>query len=88
MRCSGSESPGKGRSPPPLKNLLTTLINLLAEIEAPLEIVLDDYHLIDFEEVHEGVRFFIDHLPPLVHVTIISRQEMPFFGTSHRDRMG
>jgi ATP/maltotriose-dependent transcriptional regulator MalT len=52
----------------------------LSEIEKlvknDLIIVLDDYHLIqDSNEMNESLKFLLEHLPPLVHLIIISRSD-------------
>src|SRR4029079_5353654 len=36
---------------------------------------LDDYHVIEILDVHEGMTFFLDHLPPRVHVVLTSRAD-------------
>ncbi len=41
-------------------------------------LVLDDYHLIDAQEIHEGVAFLLDHLPPEIHVVIATRADPGF----------
>jgi LuxR family maltose regulon positive regulatory protein len=42
-----------------------------------LDLVLDDYHAIDDSEVHEGMTFLLDHLPPQVHLLITTRADPP-----------
>ena len=44
----------------------------------PVVLVLDDYHLIDAQEIHEGVAFLLEHLPPHVHVVIATRADPGF----------
>ena len=50
--------------PAPIRLLLTTLINELDACSADVFLVLDDYHVIDSREVHEGMAFLLEHLPP------------------------
>ena len=38
-------------------------------------LVLDDYHVIEAPEIHDGMAFLIDHLPPQVHVVIVTRAD-------------
>ncbi len=40
-------------------------------------LVLDDYHVIDSETVHKALAFFIEHLPPTMHLVIASRVDPP-----------
>ena len=40
--------------------------------------MLDDYHLIDAQEIHDGVAFLLEHLPPEVHVVIATRADPGF----------
>ncbi|HMQ51829.1 MAG TPA: AAA family ATPase, partial [Anaerolineae bacterium] len=63
--------------PANLETALTLLINDLAVSAAPLFLVLDDYHVIDDEAVHASLTFLLDHLPPRLHLVIISRSDPP-----------
>src|SRR5439155_12242805 len=40
--------------------------------------VVDDYHVIEAPEVHDGVVFLLELLPPRMHVIIASRADPPF----------
>ncbi|MCI0835120.1 MAG: helix-turn-helix transcriptional regulator [Chloroflexi bacterium] len=62
---------------PPIESVLTTLINEINAIEGDFKLVLDDYHLIDAQLVHDGVAFLMDHLPPRMHMVIASRADPP-----------
>src|SRR5262245_18028298 len=57
--------------------VVTPLINELAAVSAPLVLVLDDYHLVRSEPVHESVAFMLRHLPPTLHLAIASRADPP-----------
>jgi LuxR family maltose regulon positive regulatory protein len=63
--------------PPPAKAVLASLINELSARSERIILVLDDYHLIDALAIHEAVRFFLEHLPPQVHLVIASRDDPP-----------
>ena len=58
--------------------VITNLINTLAGKPAPLVLILDDYHVISEEKVHQALLYFIDHMPAGVHVVIASRADPPF----------
>ena len=58
-----------------IQTVLTTLLNDLGSLEKDAVLVLDDYHVINSREVHEGMAFLIDHLPSRLHVVIASRAD-------------
>lgn len=61
-------------------DLETFLTELLAEFppdDAPLYLVLDDYHLINNQEIHSGIRFLLRHLPAQLTLVLISRTLPP-----------
>src|SRR5689334_612421 len=43
----------------------------------PLTLVVDDYHLVGDEEIHAGMAFLVEHLPPNVHLVIATRADPP-----------
>jgi ATP/maltotriose-dependent transcriptional regulator MalT len=62
--------------PPPVSAILTALLNELAhdgDQQAPLLLLLDDYHLIDEAAIQESVTFWVEHLPTHVHFLLASR---------------
>jgi ATP/maltotriose-dependent transcriptional regulator MalT len=61
--------------PPPIETILSTLLNELTRISHDLVLVLDDYHVIDAGEIHNGVAFLLDHVPPRMHLIIASRAD-------------
>ncbi len=71
---------------PDLENVLIPLINRLSESAEPIVLVLDDYHLIEANEVHQTLSFLIDHLPPPLHLVIASRADPPLPLTRLRAR--
>jgi LuxR family maltose regulon positive regulatory protein len=50
--------------PLPVETLLGTLLNELSATSYRVVLVLDDYHLIGAQPVHQGISFLLDHLPP------------------------
>jgi len=64
-----------GSSPLPTEHLLTTLLNEVAAAPGEVWLVLDDYHLVDSHEVSDGVAFFLEHLPPDLHVVLSTRAD-------------
>lgn len=56
--------------------LLHTLIELSHQGE-PLMLVLDDFHVIATESIHEALYDWLGKLPSTIHLTLISRHEIP-----------
>jgi LuxR family maltose regulon positive regulatory protein len=64
-----------GPQSPPIETVLTALLNNLGAVAGEIVLVLDDYHVIDARDVHDGMAFLLDHLPPWLHVVIASRAD-------------
>ncbi|QBD74762.1 hypothetical protein EPA93_01640 [Ktedonosporobacter rubrisoli] len=60
-----------------LEAALTSWLNELARMKLSAVLILDDYHLIEKEAIHETLTFFIEHLPANMHVIILTRSEPP-----------
>ncbi len=61
----------------PPEAVLTNLINELDGIGSEIALVLDDYHAIHSQAVHEAVTFLLEHCPTTFHLVIISRSDPP-----------
>jgi LuxR family transcriptional regulator, maltose regulon positive regulatory protein len=55
--------------------VLTILINELARTSAPILLVLDDFHFIEQEVILDALAFLLEHIPPNVHVMILTRSD-------------
>ncbi len=75
----GKSALGLLQSPqaPPIESILTTVINEMSEVSDGFALVLDDYHLIEAQVIHDAVNFLLNHLPPQVHLVISSRTNPP-----------
>jgi LuxR family maltose regulon positive regulatory protein len=62
-------------APPPARLLLTTLINELNASDHDTLLLLDDYHVIESPEIHEGIGFLLEHLPPRLHLVLVGRAD-------------
>ena len=62
-------------SPLPTEQVVATVVNDLAKASGDVWLVLDDYHLIDNDDVRSGVALLLDHLPPNVHLVIGTRAD-------------
>jgi LuxR family maltose regulon positive regulatory protein len=61
---------------PPLATILTAVLQELESGEvyaAPVVLILDDYQVIEDPAIHEGISFFLEHLPESVHLILASR---------------
>jgi LuxR family maltose regulon positive regulatory protein len=56
---------------------LPLLVNELADGSGQLVLVLDDYHVIEDERIHEGMTALIEHLPASLRLVMTSRVEPP-----------
>ena len=63
--------------PPPIKALLTALLNEITRLPDPFVLVLDDYHLIEAQAVDQALTYLVEHLPPQMHLVIATRQDPP-----------
>ncbi len=54
---------------------LTELVNDVAELDHKIIIVLDDYHVISNQAIHAGLIFLLEHLPPSLHLFIVTRAD-------------
>ena len=58
---------------PPIEAVLTSLLNALIQLSTETVLVLDDYHLIEAQPIHDALTYLVEHLPPNVHLVIASR---------------
>jgi LuxR family transcriptional regulator, maltose regulon positive regulatory protein len=61
--------------PPPIDSVLTSLLNVINARQDRTVLVLDDYHLVDSRPVNEAVAFLLEHMPPLMHLVITTRED-------------
>jgi LuxR family maltose regulon positive regulatory protein len=64
--------------PAAMETALTLLLNELAGIPRPFALILDDYHLLHSQPIHNAVAFLLDRLPPQMHLVLIARADPPF----------
>ena len=63
--------------PRPAELFLTSLINAVAQAPQEFILALDDYHRIEARPIHNALTFLLDHLPPQMHLAIVSRSDPP-----------
>lgn len=67
--------------PPPLRAIVTALINELAALPKPLVLVLDDYTALASHKVDEALQVLLDRAPPTLHLILLTRTQ-PFLALS------
>ncbi len=62
-------------SPPPTEEILTFLINVMATMPGQVILVLDDYHLIEDQAIHDALGFLLARLPRQLHLVLSTRED-------------
>jgi LuxR family maltose regulon positive regulatory protein len=65
----------QGQPIPPAQALLTDVINQIASLDEELLLVLDDFQFIHAPEILEGITFLVEHLPPRMHILLLTRSD-------------
>ncbi len=61
----------------PPQVLATSLINDLSALAEQYVLIMDDYHSISAQPIHDYMVYFIDHKPQQIHLVISSRSDPP-----------
>jgi LuxR family transcriptional regulator, maltose regulon positive regulatory protein len=61
----------------PLETALTSLLNDLDQFVREGTLILEDYHCVEQQRIHETLTFFIEHLPASLHVVMLTRSIPP-----------
>ncbi|WED24902.1 HTH-type transcriptional regulator MalT [Vibrio sp. JC009] len=80
--CPNSQTLAERRQFSSLPSLFGELFAELAHYQGVFYVVLDDYHLIKEDEIHEGMRFFLKHMPDNMTLVVTSRATPPL-GTAN-----
>src|SRR6266487_1125023 len=60
---------------PPLSPILTALLNELVQETRDIILILDDYHQISDQAIHDSLLFLLDHLPVRMHLVLATRTD-------------
>ncbi|HCI79301.1 MAG TPA: LuxR family transcriptional regulator [Ktedonobacter sp.] len=60
---------------PPISTILTALLNEIMRLDQEVILILDDFHLITEQAIHEGLSFALDHLPTNLHLVLATRTD-------------
>lgn len=63
--------------PPQFESVVTSLINDISQLADPFILVLDDYHVISENLIHESIGFLLNHMPSQMHLVITTRANPP-----------
>lgn len=64
--------------PPPMDNVVTTLINAWTASSAPIVLTLDNLHVITNPAIHDAIIFMLKHMPSHIHLILASRADPPW----------
>lgn len=67
----------RAMQPVPVDILMNLLINDISEHATPFVLVLDDFHIIQAQPILEMVTFLLEHMPPNMHLVLLSRTDPP-----------
>ena len=67
----------QGIQPAQFENVINLLANELASFSDPFVLVLDDFHVIHSEAVLKILSYLLEHLPPQMHLVILTRTDPP-----------
>jgi len=71
---------------PDVQQIIIELVNEIAASNRRLILILEDYHIIDNADVHAGVNFLLDNIPPEMHLIITTRSDPPLHLSLRRGR--
>ncbi|WED23989.1 HTH-type transcriptional regulator MalT [Vibrio sp. JC009] len=75
--CPNSQTIVERQQYSSLKALFSEVFSELACYEEECYLVLDDYHLIEEDEIHEAMRFFLKYMPDNITLVVTSRSTPP-----------
>jgi LuxR family maltose regulon positive regulatory protein len=84
--CLSAQAALASQQPPPYETFVAVAINEIATAHKKLVLILDDYHVINNEEIHTSVNFLLDHSPPQFHLMITTRADPPLHLSWRRAR--
>lgn len=60
-----------------VESVTTMLVNEIASTPDDLVLILDDYHIITNDAIHQGIALLLEHPTPLLHLVIATRTDPP-----------
>ena len=59
----------------PAKTLMKAFVQDVTAVKTPFILVLDDYHVVDSQQIDQTLDFLLDYLPPQMHLVITTRED-------------
>ena len=63
---------------PSSESIINLLINEMLDIDQNFLLVLDDFHVIESNEVLKTVTYLLEHIPANIHLVILTRSDLTF----------
>ena len=60
---------------PPLSTILAALLNEIVQGSGEVILILDDFHVISDQAIHDSLLFLLDHLPDTLHLVLATRTD-------------
>ena len=80
--CPNAQKLAEKRQFSSLHSLLSEVFAEMSEFHQECFLVLDDYHLVNNDDIHEAMRFFLKHMPDNLTLVVTSRGTPPL-GTAN-----
>lgn len=64
--------------PPSPQQFVSDFINEITYLDCQGLLILEDYHVIYEQQIHQTLMLLIDQLPPALHIVLIARTDPPF----------
>lgn len=80
--CANALKQAEKRQFSSLRSLFSDVFSEMSDFHQECYVVLDDYHVITNDEIHEAMRFFLKHMPDNVTLVVTSRAN-PLLGTAN-----
>lgn len=63
---------------PPLSTILVALLNDIVSLDQEIILILDDFHLIADQAIHDSLFFVLEHVPANLHLILATRTDPAF----------
>lgn len=60
-----------------IRSAVTALINEIISLDVPVVLILDDYHEITNNLVHDILQYLVENMPALLHLVLVTREDPP-----------
>jgi len=79
----------QSHQPPAPEDIFIPLINEIAAVPDRTIFILDDYHMIDAQPIHDALSFLLENIPPQMHLVIVTREDphLPLSSLRAKDQM-